>query len=793
MKKHCWLLLLIVGLSIWSGSFLEAMAGDTDGWTTFHHDSNRSGYTKGEDFTNAERQLWNFSTNAAVWSSPAEKDGYVLVGCKDCNIYCLNASNGGLIWKFAVGNEVDSSPAIVNGVAFVGCDDGSVYAMNISSGRAVWINQIGGKVRSCPLVLDEELYVGSGNHDFYCLNASNGDLIWQFPTQQGIQSSPAFADGMVYFACDDFMVYALNASSGQQIWSHHTGSDQSSPCLYNGCLYIGSYDGYFVALNSSTGNEVWKYQTGNSIVSSASATYGCIYIGSEDNSIYCFNCSTGQKIWQTQTGFWVMSSPAVFGGDLFVGSEDHNLYCLNASSGLIKWVCPTRNMVDSSPAIINGTLYVGSHDYHLYALSLYNSTIPSTLKTPTNSIVVTSWHTFLFDDIACIIGIAVLFLMGRFTYLKLRKKGHTQNIDSNKDRSWNLVHINLFAALIIVVFAVIFLATLWSGPLWAADEKTYAQMAYHMAKSGDYFTPYVYGEPAIWAGKPPMLMWLMSLTYQAFGVTNFAARIWSLLFGVASFIAVFYLGQKLYNSAVGFLSVVVLGTFTTFFAFATHAMTDGPMLFFTLASVYFMLKTEKSGHNNRNIALSGLFFGLALLTKSVEALLIPLIVIPYFFFTTKSFRFLFTKRFGLFLMAAFLLFAPYVVYMNFMNKDFWNCYFVYSSFQRTVTPIEGHAGGFLFYFNYLATSENLLWVALLPFAVGLCAFNSIIRRHKADVLMLVWMVVVFSVFTAAQTKLYWYILPALPAFALAISNLLYALARKIQVNRKQRESYWEKP
>ena len=78
------------------------------------------------------------------------------------------------------------------------------------------------------------------------------------------------------------------------------------------------------------------------------------------------------------------------------------------------------------------------------------------------------------------------------------------------------------------------------------------------------------------------------------------------------------------------MSAIVLGTFTTFFAFATHAMTDGPMVFLILASVFFLLLSEETKNKKRNSILSGLFFGLALLTKQVEALLIPLIVIVYF-------------------------------------------------------------------------------------------------------------------------------------------------------------------
>ena len=104
---------------------------------------------------------------------------------------------------------------------------------------------------------------------------------------------------------------------------------------------------------------------------------------------------------------------------------------------------------------------------------------------------------------------------------------------------------------------------------------------------------------------------------------------------------------------------------------------------------------------------------------------------------------------------------------------------------RTVSPVESHFGGYLYYFSYLANNENLLWVILLPFAAGLCAFNAVIKRLKEDTLILLWMSIVLLVFTFAQTKLFWYILPAFPAFAIAISSFLYQLAKKcVQLLKK---------
>ena len=336
----------------------------------------------------------------------------------------------------------------------------------------------------------------------------------------------------------------------------------------------------------------------------------------------------------------------------------------------------------------------------------------------------------------------------------------------------------------ILAFSIIFFVNLGNGVLQTADEQTYSQWAFHMVKTGDYLTPWAYGAESFLISKPPIVMWLMSLAYQVFGVNNFASRIWSAVFGTLSMVLVFYLGKKLYNLYVGFLSALVLGTFITFYVFARFAMTDVPLVFFILGSIYFFVLSEKTEKTNQYAALSGLFFGLALMTKQVAALLIPLILLSYLIATKGSIRFLFTKRFTLFWGVGLLIFSPWLIYMDSrFGSQFWYWYFGYADVTRTAIPVEGHVGSYLYYFSYLANRENLIWVILLPFAAGLCAFNAVVKRLKEDTLILLWMAIVLLVFTFAQTKIYWYILPAYPAFAIAISSFLYEVSKKIQRNK----------
>ncbi len=784
MKKRFWMLVLLVMLIL--SYYMPSISGTNarsgaDDWSMFRHDQYHSGYSTDSNPTNSAKFLWNFTAMGAVVSSPAVANGYVFIGCKDGALYCLNSSNGDLVWYYySTFNEVNSSPAIYQGHVYVGSDDGYLYCVDVSSGNLSWKSLIGGFVRSSPCVVEGRVFIGSGSHDVFCLNASDGTKIWTHPTSRRIYSSPAISDGMVYIATDDFHVYALNASTGDEIWRRHTGSVISSPVIYDGYVFIGSIDGYVCSLNASTGAKIWEYQTANSVSSSPAVAYGCVYVGSLDNNVYCLNASSGEKMWQSPTGYWIWSSPAVADGNVYVGSEDNGLYCFDAFTGAKKWSYTTGNYVDSSPAIVNETLYVGSYDHNIYALSLYRSTEnlpPQSASSPL------PWATIAFDLIACALVAAISAAIVLFFHNKTQLKQNAMNMTIFRPKSsWFSEHADGLCVLAILAFSTAFFVNLGSGPLWAADEQTYSQWAFHMVKTGDYLNPWAFGGLAIWMGKPPLYIWLMSLSYQIFGVNNFASRFWSPVFGALSLILTFYLGKQLYNRYVGFLSAVVLGTFTTFYVFAGHAMTDVTFVFFILASIYFLLLGEKTG-DTKNVALSGLFFGLALMTKQIIALLIPLIVFSYFTATKRSIRFLFAKRFALFWGVGLLLVLPWVVYMTFQfGFEFWQVFLVYSNLTRAISPIEGHSEGYLYYFTQFASTETLLWVIFMPFATGLCLINTIVRHAKEDALVLVWVSIVVAVFTLAQTKLYWYILPAFPAFAIAISNFLYRLLKKAKLS-----------
>src|SRR3569623_561286 len=91
--------------------------------------------------------------------------------------------------------------------------------------------------------------------------------------------------------------------------------------------------------------------------------------------------------------------------------------------------------------------------------------------------------------------------------------------------------------------------------------------------------------------QPPLFFWLSGLSIKIFGLTNLGLRFPAVLLFAGTSWLLFAITRKLFNARAGFWAVVVMNLSAVFpVAIACWFKPDAPLMFFWLASVYYIIE-----------------------------------------------------------------------------------------------------------------------------------------------------------------------------------------------------------
>jgi 4-amino-4-deoxy-L-arabinose transferase-like glycosyltransferase len=179
----------------------------------------------------------------------------------------------------------------------------------------------------------------------------------------------------------------------------------------------------------------------------------------------------------------------------------------------------------------------------------------------------------------------------------------------------------------IIAFTALFLMPfMGSVHLFDSNELNYAESAREMLVTGDFLTVQIDYEP--FPEKPPLFFWLQAISMKIFGINEFAARFPNVICGFISLSILYFLGRRLYGHRFGLLWILSYGAAVLpFFFFKSGIMDPWFNLFILMGVAWFIfyLDPERKKARIRNVVLSALFFGLAILTKGPVAILIFLL------------------------------------------------------------------------------------------------------------------------------------------------------------------------
>jgi len=112
------------------------------------------------------------------------------------------------------------------------------------------------------------------------------------------------------------------------------------------------------------------------------------------------------------------------------------------------------------------------------------------------------------------------------------------------------------ALLVLLLLPGMLLYPCLSFYLFEPDEGRYAEIPREMLERGAWIVPYLQGEPYL--DKPPLLYWLVMLSYSIFGVHDWAARLVPALAVHATVLLTYLVGRRGFGERVAFRAALVL-------------------------------------------------------------------------------------------------------------------------------------------------------------------------------------------------------------------------------------------
>jgi 4-amino-4-deoxy-L-arabinose transferase-like glycosyltransferase len=334
----------------------------------------------------------------------------------------------------------------------------------------------------------------------------------------------------------------------------------------------------------------------------------------------------------------------------------------------------------------------------------------------------------------------------------------------------------------LLAFGLLLMATgLGLRDPWPPDEPRYALVAQDMLRSGDFLFPRIGGD--LYGDKPPFFFWLVAAATALTGSLRVGFLLPSLLGGLGTVLLAYDLVRRARGREAGFATGLVLLLTFQFVWQARQAQIDGVLCFLTTLSLYGLMRHLCLGPARGWFLLGWAAAGIGVITKGVGFL--PLLaLIPFAVLVRRRWRAA-VPRIGALgvaglvcmLLAIGVWFVPMMIASS-AGGDllaYRNEILFHQTVARFADAWHHHAP----VYYYVVKIIPLYWlplIALTPWLVPRWrqAFRD---RDTLTAVLLAWVVIVVLFFTLSAGKRTLYVLPAVPALAMAAGAWLPELLR----------------
>lgn len=328
-------------------------------------------------------------------------------------------------------------------------------------------------------------------------------------------------------------------------------------------------------------------------------------------------------------------------------------------------------------------------------------------------------------------------------------------------------------------FLALYVAAIAFRPILAIDETRYLSVAWEMYLRQDWLAPLTVNfEP--YHHKPPLLFWLINLSWAVFGVSRWAATIPVTLMAAASVILAVLLCRRLAPELVQRTTLIMLGSFPLLI-YSTLILFDLTVTVFVLAALIGLHEYARTGRRWLIPAI-GLSLGLGVLTKGPVTylyVLFPMLFGPLWIGRRDGHRGWYAGAFAALLVSLIPVGAWLIPVLGQSSGEF--AYWLV--WEQTAGRITGgYEGGHprpAYFYIPVVLLMCLPWLLFPQFWTGWTSFADALRRDTGMRFLLIWLAPTLVAFSLIGGKQPHYLLPLLPGLAILVARQLQNVSENV--------------